>query len=278
MQNPFIITVLAPLAFSLLLWVVALLCLRGEMARAVAGSAAGVSFLIVAVLVLGWPLFPPVTATHKSMVLAMLAVGLGFALHASHATATIVRVMFLLLWAAGLAWLAQRVLFGERWWQVALTCVAGIAVLLQVERRAGDGLLGVGQILLCAVGLSMIALLSSSASIAQSAGALAAACGGVMLVNWPRVRLPISASTLFPIALILGLLAAQTVLFTQARIVPIVMLMLVFAVPRLIDRVLGHRDLVREVWAPVLLIVIGSVPVVAAVLLLRSMGEQTFSY
>ena len=81
-------------------------------------------------------------------------------------------------------------------------------------------------LLVAAVGLAMAALTANSASLMQLLGAQAAALGGFMILNWPKLRFPISSVLILGTAATVLALATQSLLYTRGD--PLVLAPLVF--------------------------------------------------
>lgn len=122
-------------------------------------------------------------------------------------------------WVLGLVWLAWPLLRSGRI-EVAVSCLAlalGGGVCLYLLDRAGPRsieapLMG----LVAAAGLASIGLSGASASLAQLAGALAAATGGFLLCNWPALRHPFAPVGAGAVGLPLFFLVVTLQLYTDA--------------------------------------------------------------
>ncbi len=194
----------------------ALAPLLGRFGGAWAEAAVAAAFLAVYPLIIGWPGWPPVGATQKLGWLAAAALPVGAALVTAPPRRQLVAAVIGAL--GGLAWLAAPRLAGGELaaiGQVALIAACIAAGLVAVWLALDDGIAGGIMLLAGGIGLGLVALLGGSASIFQLAAALAAATGGVLAWNWPRQRWPLGAVTLAA-AVVLGLLAAQTALYTRA--------------------------------------------------------------
>jgi hypothetical protein len=91
--------------------------------------------------------------------------------------------------AAWIAWTGLRV--GTVGWGESLVVVLAAAfAVASLARAAGRDLDAPLALLVAALAAAPIALFGGSAKLAQLCGAAAAATGGLLLLNWPRVRHP----------------------------------------------------------------------------------------
>ena len=99
---------------------------------------------------------------------------------------------------------------------VGALCAAGGAALWLLDRSRERGIEPPLMSLVVACGCAPIALSGASASLAQGAGALAAATGGFLLCNWPRGRHPFGELGAFALGIPLLLSISIMVLYTDA--------------------------------------------------------------
>lgn len=150
-------------------------------------AAAAIAFLVVYVVVEGVPAFPAAGAKQKVFFLGVVGLVLGLLLDVRDRSAVVERIAIVAFPAAGLLWMAQRLLSFGIELEVLLPLVllwAGSTVILwrlsQTGEQGGVMVPGV-QVLVASIGVSVVALIGASASIAQLAGGLAASMGGVLL-------------------------------------------------------------------------------------------------
>jgi hypothetical protein len=142
----------------------------------------------------------------------------------------------------------------------ALLILSGAAIaLIGTERQGGEGETSDSSVSLLVVCLGMtgIAFIGASASIAQNAGALSAALGGLLILNWPQRRFGLGFTARLVPLVVLAALAAQIVFFTNAPAWTLALLLPAFFSGRL---VLTDRPFKR----PVMIAFFAAVPTVAA--------------
>ena len=104
---------------------------------------------------------------------------------------------------------------------------------LWISERRPTHDLGVA-LLVAALTFAVVAFLGSSASIAQGAGAVAAASGGLLLWSWPRDRWPRpGAAALLGALGALALLGQQALLYTRASATSLAAMALILWIPAL---------------------------------------------
>ncbi|MDP6843158.1 MAG: hypothetical protein QGH73_15920 [Rhodospirillales bacterium] len=129
-------------------------------------------------------------------------------------------------------------------------------------------------LLFAAIGVSIVALLGASASIAQLAGTLAAAIGGFLLWNWPWARYPLGAAGVLGGGGVLLSLVLTLGLFSEDVSRPALgLLILIFLAPPLAARLpLGRH----AVLGPVVLGIVAAIPVAIAALIAFAAGGGEF--
>jgi hypothetical protein len=120
-------------------------------------------------------------------------------------------------------------------------------------------------VLVAALGLGVFALASASLLLGQLAVALGAAMAGFALWNWPRSRFSFGAAGVLGALLPLGLLAALTLLLTQARAWALAPLLLVFLADLPARRLAARAARGADALGPVLLLLLAALPAAAAV-------------
>lgn len=226
---------------------------------------AGIGFLIAYFLVFGAPIYPPRASTHKMPYLAVAGVLIGFALDALRPAPAVVRGAMLAWLAVGILWLAESLLRrGGIVLPVAVTAGALIAGW-RLARQDSQTLAAPLMILTMALGLSGIAFIAASASIAQIAAALAAALGGYMLWNWPKFRFPFGAAGVLGIGATAIFLGGQMALYTRADKWALAVLLLVPFADIAFRRIAPGQGTVGNITAPVIIGIACAVPAIAAV-------------
>jgi hypothetical protein len=240
---------------------------RGQPGSGMAGLAVGLGLLASALLLIGLPTQPPFGATQKLVLLVGVGILCGAALELHAVAAGIRRALVIGLFLVASLWLAWPQLErGALSWPVGLVVVACAALLYWLaapRRRTADDAV---QLILIASGIAGVAVLSGSLVMAQLAAALALATAGFLFWNWPRPR-DMGTGLLLGAWLPAFLLALTTVLLSSAPPRSLAPLILVFALAPAIRRLWQAHGRWPEAWPPLVLLVVGSIPVALAVVM-----------
>lgn len=207
-----------------------------------AGLAVVLGFSAAYVATFGWPPFPPQASGQKIAYIAVLAAVLGLGVDALRLNFTRRVAVAGALMVLVIVWIAWRKLSAEPSLDHVLALLimgGGVVAAFATERTAKDPADPIVNLLVVCFGFAMLAFYGASASIAQNAMALAAALGGVMIINWPRRRFGLSAPARLVPVLVLVALATQVVFFTAAPAWTLALLL-----PALFAQSLAHR------WLP----------------------------
>jgi len=232
-----------------------------------AGLAVALSFLVAYGITFGLPPFPANTSGQKIAYIAALAAVLGLSIE--HWRTRFARQFALALGLVCVAtvWIGWRKLAAAPTNDhlFALSIIAGAALALFATLRppkdANDP--AVALLVVC-LSFAVLAFLGASASIAQNAAALGAALGGVLILNWPRRRVGLSASARLVPVVILAALAAQTVFFTKVPAWALALLLPAFFADRLAFRWLPADGLRSALVRPMILVLSASLLVTPA--------------
>jgi hypothetical protein len=243
-----------------------------------ASAAIPAGFLASCWATVGWPAFPPVSSNQKIVYVALFGTLIGIMIGALRFDRRL-RWFGVAIWPAVIAgWLGLRGLSPETsggfGWTIfspaptdiitlAVLWFAGVAVLAGLRHMQEGSSAPCIALLIAAVGTSMIALLGSSASLAQLSGGLAAATGGFLLWNWPKNRFQFGWAGLFGGAGALFALISAMVLFTNASKLALILISPVFFADRLAVRLPFAS---RPALAPFVQAAVCLVPVAIAVL------------
>jgi hypothetical protein len=203
-----------------------------------AGLAALAGFLAAYVVTLGWPPLPPKSSGQKIFYVALIAGVAGSIFEIGKTELKGRLVIGFAISAASILWIGWRKVMAapslDHLSVLLLLIGTGIAIFA-MERDGKDGADKTVPILIVSLAMAGIALLGASASIGQNAGALSAALGGLMILNWPIRRFGLNViSRLVPLT-VLASLVAQATLFTSAPAwIPALLLPALFA-DRLVD-------------------------------------------
>ncbi len=263
-SNPLFQSVILPLAAGLLL--VGVLRLLGGPMRgptwAVVGAAAALA--IAYFVIFGLPPFPPRASSQKMPYLigagVLVAAAAGLLRPAGGRAAIPV-----LVWIAlGVAWLAESKLKSGNVLPALVVLAAALAAGAGFARNAEAATESAALVLVASFGLAGIAFLSRSASIAQGAGALAAATGAYLLWNWPRPRFAFGVAGVIGLAVPAILIAAQMGLYTRAEPVSLALMVLTPFAALPLSRLKLAPERLRTTLRPLLAGTLGAIPVAAA--------------
>ncbi len=282
LSSPLIQSGLVPLAASLAL--VGLIRLIGGSGRGAALAGLGLALALLASYwaTLRIPNFPPVGATNKLFYIIVAATVAGFAADLiGHANWT-GRAVAVLAGPLAALWVGVDNALDTPWpsraaiLAVMLVTAGAGWTLHTIDKRSSD--VGAG-ILVLALAISGCAFLGKSASSAQLAGGLAAATGGFLLWNWPKVRFPFNVAALAASLALIGGLAAQLVLFVpkleSLALAPLAVLP--FLVP-LGARLVKGSGMIAQGTRPVVTGLVCAVPAVAAVLIAYLTAPEASAY
>ncbi len=252
---------------------------RGHEASSVAGLAVGIGLLASALLLTGLPMQSPLGAMQKLVLLVGTGVLCGAVLELYAVSIGIRRALVIGLFLLASLWLAWPQLERDALsWPVALIVVAcaGLLYWLAVpERRTEDD--GV-QLILIATGIAGVAVVSGSLVIAQLAAALALATAGLLFWNWPRARDSVGPGMLLGAWLPAFALAWITVLLTSAPPRSLAPLILVFVLAPAIRRLWQAHGRWSEAWPPLVLLVLGLIPVALAAVMAMLVESSDDAY
>lgn len=269
LDHPVIASVLLPLLLATALTGV-LRVNSGERGRRVAAGAVGLAMIVAHWLAFGAPTWPVHSGTEKLALLFLLLLVGGVVLdmilagHVLTATATGLAVLAVTLW---LAW--PQLLRGESGLIPLLTLAVllGLSCLWTLAKTPANGTNRPVVLIVAALGLAGASFNAGSLMLMQVALALAAALGGFVLWNWPAARLPFHAAGIAVGGLGCLALALLLLLLTDIRPWALLALPLIFAAAPVSRRLPVPRQLSRAAVEPVYIVLIGLLPMVAAVLL-----------
>ncbi len=245
LNDPLLQSSLLPLTLSLL--VAGVLGFSSVLGSRIAGAAIAISLLFTVIQIQGLAV-PPRAAAQKLPYLIAAAGVVGLCVDALGIRDHIYKWCRLLLPIAMLAWL-----FGPRiasfdlteWCYLVLIVAGSVTAWWQCD-RGRDSIDAGLKLLLISGGLGAIILIGASAMLAQTTFALMAAIGGFLLLNWPTYRFPFAAAAQTTVVTALGALAAQSLFYTQASGIAILLLLpLLF-----IDRILPFVPVLRRAASP----------------------------
>jgi hypothetical protein len=237
-----------------------------------AGCAIALAFVIALVSILGWPPLLPRSSGQKLAYLVLLGLLLGILLDFAVARAPLRAVAP--VWSAVIvAWLGWQQLLGLQpsdLARLALLWLAGAFVFDRLLAFRATGIVAPTMVLVAGIGMSGITFLGHAASLSQLAAAVAAGTGGFLLLNWPRQRYPFSTATLFGAGTALFAVAAASVLFTQANVLALAILLAIFAA----GSVRAWLSVDRPIWGPIAFGIIALIPVLLAIVIVILMAPS----
>lgn len=278
MRDPLAMTIIWPLLASAVGAGLARLFAGPGMGAALAPVAITIGFLLGYLVILGLPGFPPPSSTQKLPYLVVLVAILAVVVALVRGRLIVASAGLAVLAIGGLLWLSGRRLGGGDILSVALALgplwLGWLVILFRLARLRNQGQAPAVMVLVAALGLAGIGIFGASASVGQMALALAAAVGGYLLWNWPRVRFPFGETGLVAAGGSLLLLASYLILaWPRAYIfVAVAVLVLVFFADGPAGRLMPRGEGARAVLAPVILGVTALLPVAVAVAITYVMG------
>lgn len=246
----------------------------------VAAAAIPVGFLVSCWATIGWPAFPPVSSNQKIVYVALIGTIAGVIFVFLGRNQLLNRIGPALWSGMVICWLGWRTLTAPSLTGLALLgglWLAGMTIIIGLRSQRSEGIAPGVMLLIAACGVSLIALIGSSASFAQLSGGLAAATGGFLLWNWPKDRFPFGwVGQLGGAGALLSLVTAMA-LFTSASKLAILLILPVFFADRLAARLPLSS---HPVLAPFALAMVCLVPVAIAVLVAyqSSGGESGYAF
>lgn len=255
------------LPFVVALMTALVLGLSASMTARYAGLAVLAGFIVAYVAALGLPPLWPKSSGQKIAAVALLAAFGGVYLEIVRASASRRMVLGIVLALMVIVWIGWRKVMAapslDHLWMVLIAAAAAVAVAAS-ERDGDDGADKAVALLIVSLAMAGIAFIGSSASISQNAGALSAALGGLLIVNWPVRRFGLNAVARFVPVIVLTALTTQAALFTKAPIWAAVLLIPALFADRLADRWIPADSHRAEAFRPVLIAFLALVPAMAS--------------
>lgn len=260
------------LPFGIALCMAAVLGFSGTASARYAGLAVIGGFLAAYVVTFGWPPLLPQASGQKIPHIGALAAVAGViaGLIGSQRRASALGLAVVVVGTLWIGWSKVMAAPSLDHLSTALVVVGGALALYSARTGSappgGEG--GIEQavpLLVIALAMAVISFMGASASIAQNAGALAAALGGVMVLNWPKRRFGLDATDrLVPVA-ILAALSAQIAFFTQAPAWVLLLLLPALYADRLVARWMPESRPAAWALRPMVIALIALVPAVVAI-------------
>lgn len=264
--DPIFQSVVAPLLVAAILSGLLGFGFGRSLGRRIAAAAIPSGFLASYWATIGWPAFPPVASNQKIFYLVVFGAVIGLVFDLIR-RADKMRWIGPIAWSGAIAgWMGWRMITTPSFSGVATIgalWLAGATVIFALRETRGNDFAPAVMLLIGAIGLSLIALIGSSASFAQLSGGLAAATGGFMLWNWPKARFSFGWAGVFGGAGALFSLIGALILFTNASKLGLFLILPMFFADRLAVRL---PLATHPAFAPFVLAVVCLVPVVLAVL------------
>lgn len=249
------------LPFTLALCVAALLGFSNSALNHAVGRLAGlavvVAFVGSSIATFGLPPLVPKASGQKIAAIALFAAITGMLFQGRLRSQLVPGLVVVTISTMWIGW--RRIMAApslDHLFAVLILCAAGLA-LMGTERETDDESDRLIPLLVVSLGFSGIALIGASASIAQNAGALAAALGGVLILNWPVRRFTLGPTARLVPLVVLSALGSQIIFFTSAPGWALALLLPAFLAPRWVST--GNR-----LNRPVLVALFATVPTVAA--------------
>lgn len=261
--------VLVPLVVAFMAVGVIRFGLNGRAGKNLAAAAIATGVLAGAAALNGWPPFPPIAASQKTVYLVLFGAVVGAVIDLSARPALLRRASILVWPLAIVGWIGWRQLVSMD--PVALFGLAAIAIagmvifwLLYDDSLPDAPAPPIAPVSLIAasIGAAIVAFLGQTATISQGYGALAAAAGGYALWNWPMPRYRFGAAGVLGAGGAFVALTTIMFLFTETNKWALAVVLLAFLCPAIVRRTpLGKG----EAWAPVVAGITSAIPVAIAV-------------
>lgn len=269
LDHPLTASVLLPLLLATAL-TGALRTVPGERGRRVAAGAVGLALILAHLLAFGAPAWPAQSGIEKLPLLFILLLVGGFVLDMIPAGRVLIAIASCLAVPGVTLWLAWPQL--ERGdpgliGLLVLAALLGLACLAMLAKTPANGTNRPAMLIVAALGLAGAGFNAGSLVLMQVALALAAALGGFALWNWPAVRLPFHATGVAVGGIVCFALALLLILLTDIRPWALLALPPIFAAAFVSRYLPVPRRLSRAAVEPVYIVLIGMVPMVAAILL-----------
>lgn len=275
LSNPIVQSSILPLFLSLL--IAGVLGFTSAKGARIAVLGVAISALVTVIVIQGFS-FPPKSTSQKLPYLIAVAGVIGLIFDLFDLKGRAWHLAGIILPLATLGWL-----FGSRlgntdifgFIYLTATLVVSFFAYKQFETSRNQLDSGI-QILLYCAGLGAILMIGSSAMISQSAFGMMAAVGAFLLLNWPTFRFRIGATMVFPLATALAAMTAQSLFFTKASGVAIVVLLPVLLISYLLPNIPLLNKISSPVIRPICLTALGVIPlgasILCAILLTESSG------
>ncbi|HYG86866.1 MAG TPA: hypothetical protein VD978_11465 [Azospirillum sp.] len=266
LNDPFLQSSVLPLVLALV--AVGVLRLAGgpDIGRRLAVAGIVLTFLGVFAFVVGVPAFPPPSSMGRLFWCAVAGLAVGIVADGAGLKGAKASVLIAAWLAGSLLWLTLPALSSPSAALVAVPVLAAGGWVAFGRLPAGKDGPATSSAVLLALSLTVggTALAGSSASLAQTALAMAAATGGFLLWNWPveRHAWGVSGRVAFGIPV---LLAAALAFFTQARVEVLLLALPVVFVDRLRARLPVPDTAVGRALATAAITVLAVVPAMIAV-------------
>lgn len=269
LDHPLMASVVLPLLLAAALTGV-LRAVPGERGRRIAAGAVGLALIFAHLLTFGAPAWPAQSGVEKLVPLFILSLLGGVVLdmvlagRILSASAACLAVLGVTLW---LAW--PQLMRGEPGLIALLTLAAllALACLWMLAKSPANGTNRPVTLIVAALGLAGAGFNAGSLVLMQVALALAAALGGFVLWNWPAARLPFHAAGIAVGGVVCFALALLLILLTDIRPWALLALPLIFAAAVVSRHLPVPQRLSRATVEPVYIVLLGLLPMVAAILL-----------
>lgn len=267
--NPLVQSAVLPLLVAVV--ATALLRLVGGAGRGplLAGAAIALGFLAAYLTIAGVPLWPPRASDQKLAYVVVAGVFLGLLLDIMRPPELWQRAGIVLAAAVAVLWLAEPRLRSPETAmlvRVALLWLGVSVALLRLSGMRARGSDAGATLLVVAAGLAPIAFFGASISVAQYAGALAAATGGFLLWSWPLSHYRFGQAGVLGAGGVLAAVVVIMALYTRASTMALALLLAAFFADLAARRVPLPGGTLKRLLGPISLALLGAVPVGLAVL------------
>lgn len=227
-------------------------------------------FLAAHLVIFGFPPLPPKSSGQKILYIVILGAAAGLYLERVKAGPIRALAVGLLICLITLLWIGWRKISSEpsevHLFLLLLFVVLALVLYFTEFGRHNGTDEGVPFLITFGT-LAGIAILGASASTGQNSGAMAAAFGGILILNWPKRRFAPSATGRMMAFALLSALLSQMMLFTKAPVWVLAIMVPAFFGGQLFDLMVPHDNhnfrskaaMLRPIFIGVLAVVLSAI-------------------
>ncbi|MBT7748068.1 MAG: hypothetical protein HN725_22470 [Alphaproteobacteria bacterium] len=235
--NPVVQSAVIPFVCSLA--IAGLMLLNDGIRERFSGMAVLTGFVLAYIVIFDFPPLPPKSSGQKILYVTVLGAAVGLYLDMFKRETFRIITIALLLCLATVIWIGWRkvsIAPSVDHLSLILLMSALSVVVILTEKGRLDGTDEAVPLLATSIVIAGLATMGASASIGQNGGALAAALGGILVLNWPKRHFPPGITSRVLCYATLAALLSQLVFFTKAPVWTMTFILPVFYAGRFFDR------------------------------------------